>query len=92
LQGGHDPFDGRLANLTDPRSRTVLERLRTFSSDLTMDRAEDRSWGIGLARYKGTGGWAAVMAEVVLADDIRVPRVRVVADIGEVTHPDETTN
>jgi nicotinate dehydrogenase subunit B len=92
IAGGHDPFDGRLANLTDPRSRTVLERLRTFSSDLIMDRAEDRSWGIGLARYKGTGGWAAVMAEVVLADDIRVSRVRVVADIGEVIDPDGARN
>jgi nicotinate dehydrogenase subunit B len=92
IADGQDPFEGRLANLTDPRARAVLERLRTFGGDLMTDSTEDRGWGIGLARYKGTGGWAAVMAEVALGDDIRVPRVRVVADIGEVIDPDGARN
>jgi nicotinate dehydrogenase subunit B len=92
MDAGLDPFEGRLANLTEPRATAVLERLRLFGADLMSEMTEDRGWGIGLARYKGTGGWAAVMTEINLGDDIRVSRVRVVADIGEVIDPDGARN
>ena len=92
IAGGHDAFAGRLANLTETRAVAVLERLRDFGADLMQGATDDKGWGIGFARYKGTGGWAAVMTEVVLGDDIRVSRVRVVADIGEIIDPDGARN
>ena len=54
--------------------------------------SEDRNWGIGLARYKGTAAWAAVMAEVFLGDHVRVPRIHVVTDMGEVIDPGGARN
>jgi CO/xanthine dehydrogenase Mo-binding subunit len=88
-----DPFEGRLASLDDPRARAVLTRLREMSGAIMADAdGETRGWGIALARYKNTAAWAAVMTEVVLENELRVPRVTVAVDMGEVVHPDGARN
>lgn len=89
---GVDPFEGRLANLSDPRARAVLERLRQDGADLMVSDGETQGWGIALARYKGLGAWAGVLAQVEMGDILRVPRVCVVADMGEVVDPDGARN
>ncbi|MBM1220773.1 xanthine dehydrogenase family protein molybdopterin-binding subunit [Ponticoccus sp. SC2-23] len=89
---GLDPFDGRLASLEDTRARTVLEKLREIGADIIGTEEPDRSWGIGLARYKNVAAWAGVLAEIELGDDIRVTRVRAAVDTGEVIHPDGARN
>ncbi len=48
--------------------------------------------GIGYARYKGTGAWCAVVAEVEAETDVRVRRLTVVADLGLVVNPDGARN
>ncbi|ROT97984.1 molybdopterin cofactor-binding domain-containing protein [Histidinibacterium lentulum] len=93
MAGEIDPFEGRLASLDDPRARAVLERLRGMSGAIMADAdGETRGWGIALARYKNTAAWAAVLTEVVLEDELRVPRVTVAVDMGEVVHPDGARN
>lgn len=44
--------------------------------------------GIAQARYKGSGAWCAVVAEVAVADRLRVRRLTVAADVGTAVQPD----
>ena len=48
--------------------------------------------GIAWARYKNFGAYCAVVAEVEGAADIRVRRVVVAVDVGEVVNPDGVAN
>ena len=48
--------------------------------------------GIGFARYKNFGAYCAVVAEVEGAADIRVRRLVVAVDVGEVINPDGVAN
>ena len=82
---GADPLAFRLAHLTDPRARTVLERA-----------AREAGWrragqGLAVARYKNTAAYVAQVAEVD-ADPIRVRRVVTVCDAGVVVNPDGLRN
>ena len=51
-------------------------------------------WGLGLAfaRYKNTGAYCAVVAEVVVAERVHLKHVWVVADIGHVVDADGAIN
>jgi len=48
--------------------------------------------GIGFARYKATGAWCAVVAEVAVHSDVRVQRLTVAVDVGLVVNPDGVRN
>jgi CO/xanthine dehydrogenase Mo-binding subunit len=93
LATGRDPVDLRLDHLVDERARKVLERAATAASwDPSAARGEGWGRGIGFARYKGTGGYAAVVAEVEVVEDVRVRRLTIVADVGSVVNPDGLRN
>jgi nicotinate dehydrogenase subunit B len=49
-------------------------------------------YGLGFARYKNTGAYCAVVAEVEGAEDIRVRRLTVAVDVGEAINPDGVIN
>jgi CO/xanthine dehydrogenase Mo-binding subunit len=51
-----------------------------------------RGHGIGFARYKNTGAYCAVIAEVEGADDVRVKRLTLAVDVGEAINPDGVIN
>ncbi|HUW37116.1 MAG TPA: molybdopterin cofactor-binding domain-containing protein, partial [Rhodocyclaceae bacterium] len=61
---GADPIDYRLRHLTDPRARAVIERALLRSAWRDWAAGEGRGHGIGYARYKGSGAYCAVVAEV----------------------------
>ena len=44
--------------------------------------------GIGFARYKNTGAWCAVVAEVEAGASLRVRRLTVAVDVGLAINPD----
>jgi CO/xanthine dehydrogenase Mo-binding subunit len=87
---GLDPLAFRLGLLDDPRAQAVLSRLAekinwsARRSELAAQ--EGRGLGLAFARYKGKGAYCAVAAEVEVTDQVRVRRLTVVADIGQVVH------
>ena len=47
---------------------------------------------MGFSRYKNTAGYAAVVAEVEIEEEVRVTRVWAVSDAGLVINPDGASN
>jgi CO/xanthine dehydrogenase Mo-binding subunit len=89
---GADPIAFRLGYLRDGRARAVLERAARNAGWDKWQKAEGRGHGIGLARYKNTGAYCAVVAEVEADAEIRVRRLMIAADVGLVINPDGVAN
>ncbi len=87
-----DPLEFRLQNLSDPRARHVLERAAGKAGWHGRARNEGHGFGIGWARYKTTGAWCAVVAEVEAQAQIRVRRLTIVVDVGLAINPDGVVN
>jgi nicotinate dehydrogenase subunit B len=82
-----DPIEYRLRLLTDPRARAVLERVAIASG-----WAAKPGRGVGYARYKNTGAYCAVVAEVEAVTTVRVARLTIAVDVGQVVNPDGVRN
>ena len=90
---GVSPLDFRLQHMTDQRSRDVLERIEVKTREAReVPLPEGAGWGLGFARYKGTGGYCAVMVRVEVDGDVRVTDALAVADVGEAISPDGVKN
>ena len=88
-----DPVEFRLRHLKDERAREVIRavaRAAGWNSRAKGDGARGR--GIGFARYKNLGDWVAVVAEVVVEEVVRVPRIVAAIDCGRVVNPDGVAN
>ena len=88
---GEDPLAWRRRRLAhDARALAVLDQAADLSG--WASRAERRSEGVGqglaFARYKGSGAWCAVVAEVEAAATLRVRRLWIAVDVGAVVNPD----
>ena len=86
-----DPVAFRLAHLSDPRAVHVVETAARLSG-WDQPLPENVGRGLGFARYKDTGAWCAVVAEVAVESSVDVRRLTVVADIGTVVNPDGARN
>jgi nicotinate dehydrogenase subunit B len=89
---GQDPIAFRLRYLNDARARAVIERVLTLSAWRDWQPREGAGHGIGFARYKNTGAWCAVVAEIDAGQEIRVTRLWIAADVGRVINPDGVIN
>ena len=89
---GEDPLAFRLRHLKDPRARAVLEAAAERAGWSAWRKRDGAGHGIGFARYKNFGAYCAVVAEVEGAADIRVRRLVVAVDVGEVINPDGVAN
>ncbi len=89
---GADPVRFRLDHLDDARARQRRRDRRPASPGGSEPLPDDTGRGLGFARYKDTGAWCAVVAEVEASSDVRVRRLTVVADIGTVINPDGARN
>ena len=93
---GADPIAFRLAHLTDPRARAVIEaaaKMAGWREGETGDGA--RGHGIGFAKYKNLACYVAVVAEVEVdraTGIVRVLRAFAAADSGLVINPDGLAN
>ncbi len=89
---GADPLDYRLRHLDDPRAIAVLRRVADLAGWAGRSRREGFGLGIGFARYKNTGGWAAVIAEVEALERVLCRRLWIAGDVGEAVNPDGVLN
>ena len=87
-----DPLAFRLRHLKDERARAVLEAAARRARWSTWKKREGAGQGLGFARYKGAGAYCAVAAEVETDPDIRVRRLVLAVDVGEVINPDGVVN
>lgn len=91
-ESGQDPLVFRLRHLDDPRARAVLERAAAMACWGAALGPEGRGRGLAVARYKNTGAWCAVVAEVALEDDPRATQLWIAVDVGEAINPDGVVN
>ncbi len=86
-----DPLAFRLRHLTDARARTVLERAAGLA-DWGGAVPEGRGRGLAVARYKNSGAYCAVVAEIDLSGDPRATHLWIAVDVGEAINPDGVVN
>jgi nicotinate dehydrogenase subunit B len=91
---GTDPVAFRLSLLaSDPRAQEVLLRCADMCGWSHRGAGGDgKGLGIAIARYKNISAWAAVAAEVEVAEHVRVTRVWSACDAGLVINPDGLKN
>jgi CO/xanthine dehydrogenase Mo-binding subunit len=88
---GEDPVDFRLRHLSDARAKDVI-RAVAKRANWKPDQQPGVGYGLGFARYKNSGAYCAVIAEIEGAEDIRVRRLTIAVDVGEVINPDGVIN
>jgi len=91
-RAGEDPLAHRLRHLDDARARDVLSRAAQMAAWGTRAKTDGVGYGLGVARYKGTGAWCAAVAEVECAERVRCRRLWLACDVGEVINPDGVAN
>ncbi len=86
---GADPLALRRRHLQhDARALAVLDAATARAGWATRRRAEGIGHGLAYARYKNTGAWCAVVAEVHAAERLRVRRLTIAVDVGLAVNPD----
>jgi CO/xanthine dehydrogenase Mo-binding subunit len=88
---GEDPVAFRLRHLTDERAKDVI-RTAARGANWKPAPKPGTGYGIGFARYKNTGAYCAAVAEIEGEEDIRVKRLTIAVDVGEVINPDGVIN
>ena len=96
LAAGRDPVEFRLAHLSDPRARRVIEEAAAMSGWAGRSRAGtgdgETGFGLAFARYKGVAGYCAAVAEVAADTSISLRRLWLAVDVGRVINPDGVMN
>ncbi|MEA2863815.1 MAG: hypothetical protein QOC84_1771 [Bradyrhizobium sp.] len=88
---GEDPVAFRLRHLKDARAQDVICRVAQ-RANWKPEKRSGIGHGVGFARYKNTGAYCAVIAEVEGAEDINVKRLTIAVDVGEAINPDGVIN
>jgi nicotinate dehydrogenase subunit B len=88
---GEDPVAFRLRHLSDGRARDVIRSVAKRANWKPAAQA-GTGYGIGFARYKNTGAYCAVVAEIEGEEDIHVKKLTIAVDVGEAINPDGVIN
>jgi CO/xanthine dehydrogenase Mo-binding subunit len=92
-RAARDPVEYRLARLSDPRGRRVIERAAEIANwQPKAPRGSGRGKGLGFAQYKNRAAYAAVVVEVEVDESVRLLRAWCAADAGLVVNPDALIN
>jgi nicotinate dehydrogenase subunit B len=86
-----DPVVFRLRHLGDERAKDVI-RAAAKRAGWKPAKQPGIGYGIAFARYKNTGAYCAVVAEIEGAEDIRVRKLTLAVDVGEAINPDGVIN
>jgi nicotinate dehydrogenase subunit B len=89
---GADPLAFRLARLDDERARAVLLAAAEAAGWGQSPAAEDTGLGLGYARYKNAGAYCAAAAQVEAGETVRVRRLVLAVDVGQVVNRDGVRN
>jgi nicotinate dehydrogenase subunit B len=96
LAAGVDPVAFRLAHLTDPRAKAVIEAVaKTADWQPGRKSGDGKGRGVAFAKYKNLATYVAVIADVEVdraSGAVRVPRVWAAADAGLIINPDGLAN
>ena len=88
-----DPVEFRLRHLKDARARAVIEKAAAIAGWRPREQGDgEHGRGIGFARYKNLGCYAAVIVEVAVAETVRVTRAWAAVDVGQVINSDGVVN
>ena len=86
---GADPVAYRLSLTSDPRARRVIETAAEMGGwDSAAAIGGGAAKGFGFARYKNIAGYMAAVAEVAVAEEVRLARIWACVDAGLVINPD----
>jgi nicotinate dehydrogenase subunit B len=93
VKAGKDPFEFRLAHLTDERAKAVIIKLR----EMIAGQQKESGIGIGIAysQYKNAASYCAVAAKVKVdrsSGKVQVLKMWSVIDAGEAINPDGLKN
>lgn len=90
LAAACDPLEYRIGQLADARAVSVLRAVAAQAGwqPRAEPAGEGRGRGIGFARYKNTGAYCAVIAEVEVGQKVRVHQLHVAVDVGLAINPD----
>ena len=90
---GADPVEFRLRHLKDARARAVIEKTAAMAQWKPGEKGDgERGRGIAFSRYKNLAAYLAVIAEVNVAEDVRVTRIWAAVDVGQAINPDGVIN
>jgi CO/xanthine dehydrogenase Mo-binding subunit len=92
-RAGVDPVLYRMAIVSDPRARRIIQDVAARCDWASRGPAgTGRGLGLGWARYKNKAAYAAVAVEVEVDQEVRLKRVWCSADAGLVINPDGGKN
>jgi nicotinate dehydrogenase subunit B len=92
-KAGVDPVAWRLAHVSDPRARRLIESVAERSAWSSRGPGGDgHGFGIAWARYKNKAAYAAVAVEIEVDQEVHVRRAWIAADAGLVINPDGAAN
>ena len=90
-----DPLAYRLRHMSDARAIAVLKNAATRARWSAWDgepHEEGEGHGLAWVKYKNTGAYCAVVAEVAVAEVVRVKRLVIAVDVGLAINPDGVIN
>ena len=90
---GEDPVAFRLAHVTDPRARYVIERTAEMAAWSTRGPAgQGRGLGFAYCRYRDRGAYVAAAVALSVDTEVRLEHMWSVTDCGQVINPDGAKN
>lgn len=92
---GQDPLAFRLRNLNDPRATAVLQTAARKAGWVQHTKPSGRGLGVAFTRYEDAGAYVGMVADVTVdrsSGTIRVNRITVAADVGQIINPNGLRN
>lgn len=90
---GEDPVAFRLAHVSDPRARAVIERAAQMCGwEGRGEAGTGRGLGFAYCRYRDRGAYVAAAVALSVDTEVRLDHMWCVTDCGQVINPDACSN